>query len=137
MPSQPPLPVFPSLMHGRKVSQTYHQRVAGDAGGAGLVLGGDGLLIGKALGELRGSSPFSGVSSIWAGTRCSGSMPTWLSRARRRGEAEARMSSGRLAIRWVLLQLRSALRKAKGLRYCSAPRKARRVRHSNRSTGLI
>src|SRR5690554_2033341 len=49
--------------------------------------------------SLRGSSPFSGVSSTWAGTRCSGSMPIWLSRASRRGEAEARIRSGRLAMR--------------------------------------
>src|SRR5690606_19210378 len=48
--------------------------------------------------SLRGNSPFSGVSSTWAGTRCSGSMPIWFSSASRRGEAEARISSGRPAI---------------------------------------
>src|SRR6185312_9997761 len=46
----------------------------------------------------RGSSPFSGVSSRCAGIKCSGSMPIWLSSASRRGEAEARISSGRLAM---------------------------------------
>src|SRR5690554_1619770 len=54
--------------------------------------------------SLRGNSPFSGVSSTWAGTRCSGSMPIWLSRASRRGEAEARIRSGRLAISRTLLE---------------------------------
>src|SRR5690606_24138777 len=42
---------------------------------------------------------FSGVSSTSAGTRCSGSMPIWFSNASRRGEAEARIRSGRPAIR--------------------------------------
>src|SRR5690606_14971103 len=59
--------------------------------------------------SLRGSSPFSGVSSIWAGMRCSGSIPIWLSSARRRGEADARISSGRVAMAFPLPVLSEAV----------------------------
>jgi hypothetical protein len=38
----------------------------------------------------RGSSPLSGVSSRFAGSRSAGVMPIWDNSAKRRGEAEAR-----------------------------------------------
>ena len=79
-----------------------HHGVGGDDEGAAQILvrphaasAASALARARRVAQARGNSPCSGISSISAGCRASGSMPAWLISVSLRGEPEARTSLGR------------------------------------------